>query len=228
MAKSHETLTASAQDAPRPLAPAVIITGARIHTTPDQTTRADLQVADRQITPYEISQDSAYLINAGGASVVPLLVDTVFDDPQPPAPDAFDLAPGKPATFAVVRGRVSSTQITQMLVVHPRDLIALVVYGEIVAFNGAPTRPADSGGLTDDDPRLGPWTDPKRNMTQYLTSDGRYTETRNGRRNAYTGRFWLNDDRITYLDDAGFWAFGQYHRGVLHHSGYVLGLNTSA
>ena len=109
-----------------------------------------------------------------------------------------------------------------MLVVQPRDLVAVVIGGELVALDGAPTRPAGSDGLDADDPRLGPWTDTGRDMIQYLTRDGRYTETRNGRPNAYTGRFWLNGDRITYLDDTGFWAFGQYHRGVLHHAGYVL------
>lgn len=59
-------------------------------------------------------------------------------------------------------------------------------------------------------------------MTQHLTSDGRHSETRGGRRNAYAGQFWLTGDRITYLDDSGFWAFGQFHRGVLHHAGFVL------
>ncbi len=154
--------------------------------------------------------------------MVPLLVNTVFEDPEPPAPDAFDLKPGRPATFAVVRGRVSSAQITQMLVVQPQDLVALVIDGELIAFAGAPQRAAGTDRLDTGDPRLGPWTDRRRAMTQYLTQDGRYTETRNGRRHAYTGHFWLNGDRITYLDDTGFWAFGQYHRGVLHHAGYIL------
>ena len=34
--------------------------------------------------------------------------------------------------------------------------------------------------------------------------------------------FWLTQDRITYLDDSGFWAFGQYQRGILHLVGYVI------
>ncbi|WP_162320959.1 Atu4866 domain-containing protein [Nesterenkonia haasae] len=200
----------------------LIITGARIHTSPEQNSLADLQVEGRHISPYEIAQDSAYLINAGGASVVPLLVNTVFHDPEPPAHGAFDLAPGHPATFAVIKGPVSSTQIRQTLIVQPQDLIALVVEGEIIVYQGRPTRPAGADELDSADPRLGAWTDARRHMTQYLTREGRYTETRNGRRNAYTGRFWLTDNRITYLDDTGFWAFGQYHRGVLHHAGYVL------
>ncbi|QVQ52291.1 Atu4866 domain-containing protein [Spiractinospora alimapuensis] len=122
----------------------------------------------------------------------------------------------------MIRGRVSSRRITETLVVQPQDLIAVVVEGELIALHGTPTRPSGTDELDSDDPRLGQWTDARRDMTQYLSEDGRYTETRNGRRDAYTGRFWLNADRVTYLDDTGFWAFGQYHRGVLHHAGYVL------
>ena len=199
---------------------ALIIAGARVHTSPEQTVQADLHVAGTRVASHEVSPDSARLIDATGASVVPLLVHSVFEDPEPPAPSAFDLTPGRPATFAAVRGKVRSTRITRMLVVQPRDLVA--VEGELIAIDGEPTRPSGPDGLDPGDPRLGPWTDTRRDMTQYLQWDGRYTETRNGRPNAYTGRFWLNSDRITYLDDTGFWAFGQYHHGVLHHAGYVL------
>lgn len=201
---------------------ALIIAGARVHTSPGRSTLADLQVAGTRITPHEIPQDSAQLLEASGFSVVPLLTDTVFNDAEPPPAHSFDLIPGQLATFAVIRGEVSSTQITQMLVVQPRDLLAVVIAGEIIVYHGAPTRSAGTEELDSEDPRLGPWTDTKRKMTQYLSPDGRYAETRNGRRNAYTGRFWLHRDRITYLDDSGFWAFGQYHHGVLHHAGYVL------
>lgn len=159
-------------------------------------------------------------IDGRGASVVPLLVDTVFATSAPPAPDAFDLSPGHPATFAVIGGTVSPDRITRMLVVNPASLRAVVVHGNLVVRDGAATR--SRGGHAPDDPRLGAWRDPRRDMTQYLTPDGRYTETRGTTRDAYTGSFWLDGDRITYLDDTGFWAFGQYHDGVLHHAGFVL------
>ena len=201
---------------------ALILSGARVHSDPERTAFKDLRVAGTRITDNETPQQVPHRINATGSSVVPLMVNTVFDDAQPPVPNAFDLTPGRPATFAVIRGTVSRTQITKSLVVQPRDLVAVVIEGEIIVYDGAPTRPAGSDELDSDDRRLGPWTDTRRDMTQYLTPDGRYTETRNGRPNAYTGCFWLNGDRITYLDDTGFWAFGQYHRGVLHHAGYVL------
>jgi hypothetical protein len=39
---------------------------------------------------------------------------------------------------------------------------------------------------------------------------------------ACTGRYWVRDDRITYLDDSGFWAFGELRDGTLHHAGLVM------
>lgn len=201
---------------------ALIITGGRVHSSPERTAFKDLRVAGTRIVDDETRQDSTFPIDAIGASVVPLMVNTVFEDAEPPVLDSFVLTPGRPATFAVIRGTVSRTQITKALVVQPRDLVAVVIEGVPIVFDGAPTRPAGTDELNSDDPRIGPWADTRRDMTQYLTPDGRYTETRNGRPNAYIGRFWLNGDRITYLDGTGFWAFGQYHRGVLHHAGYVL------
>ncbi|WP_394326748.1 Atu4866 domain-containing protein, partial [Thermobifida halotolerans] len=31
---------------------------------------------------------------------------------------------------------------------------------------------------------------------------------------------WISGSRIDYLDDLGFWAFGEFRDGVLHHAGY--------
>lgn len=84
-----------------------------------------------------------------------------------------------------------------MLVVTPADLIAVVIDGDLVARAGTPRQPQDSGRNGADDSRLGPWADAARRMTQYLTPDGHYSETRHGRRNAYTGQFWLTGGRIT-------------------------------
>lgn len=201
---------------------ALIVADGTIHITPGQTRRGDLQASGRVIGGEDVPADQTTLIDASGCSVVPLLVDTVFKADFPPAAESFDLISGNLATFAVVRGTVRSSEIRNMLVVSPRDLVAVVVHGELVVRDGQPVRPAGTDGLPAGDTRLGAWTDPRRNMTQYLTPDGRYSETRSGRRNAYTGRFWLNEDRITYLDDTGFWAFGQYHDGILHHAGFVL------
>lgn len=200
----------------------LVVTHADIHTTPGRSHRGDLHVSGETLAESSGVPGDAPVISGAGCSAVPLLVDTVFAAPSPPAPDAFDLSPGNPATFALIRGAVGESAIRRMLVVSPRDLAAVVVGGHVVARDGEPLRPAGSDPLAADDPRLGAWRDDRRDMTQFLTPDGRYSETRAGRRNAYRGRFWLDGDRITYLDDTGFWAFGQYHGGVLHHAGFVL------
>ena len=59
-------------------------------------------------------------------------------------------------------------------------------------------------------------------MTQHLRPDGRYSETRNGREDAWTGRYWTSGPHIVYLDDTGFWAYGQRRDEVLHHAHFVL------
>ena len=200
----------------------VLVTDALIHTSPGQAHCGNLYVADDQIVEPALATGEPAVIDAAGCSVAPLLVDTVFAADAPPPPDGFDLIPGNSASFAVVRGVVSASSIRSMLIVSPADLCALVVHGRIVVENGTPTRPAGAGPLTAGDARLGAWTDSTRDMTQHLTADGRYSETRHGRHDAYTGSFWLDRDRISYLDDTGFWAFGQYHDGVLHHAGFVL------
>lgn len=123
---------------------------------------------------------------------------------------------------ASARLHVDESYITRTLLVPPRDLIAVLVDGTLVAWHGKPTRPAGSAGTAPGDPRLGTWTDPGQRLEQHLTADGRYSETRDGRRDAYTGRFWLDGDRITYLDDQDFWAFGEFVDGVLHHARFVM------
>ncbi|MBB5136177.1 hypothetical protein HNP84_005921 [Thermocatellispora tengchongensis] len=135
----------------------------------------------------------------------------------------YDLTPGNPATFAVTRERVSASRIRQMLVLQPHDLLAVVVSGQVEAWQGEPTRAAGTP-IPGDRPQRwhGVWVDDSRELEQHLLPDGRYTETRHGRTDAYTGRYWVRDDRITYLDDTGFWAFGELIDGVLHHAGFVM------
>lgn len=201
---------------------ALTVSDTEIHTSPGRTRRGSLHVSGSTITAHPDRADRPMTIDGAGATVVPLLVDTVFASETPPAGDAFDLVPGRPASFAVVAGSVSASSIRTMLVVRPRDLIAVVVHGKLVAEHGRPVRSAKDAAVSANDSRVGAWTDPRRDMTQYLGPDGRYTETRSGRRDAWTGAYWLDEDRITYLDDTGFWAFGQYHHGILHHAGFVL------
>ena len=57
---------------------------------------------------------------------------------------------------------------------------------------------------------------------QELRPDGRYSETRNGRADAYTGRYWVRGAEIAYLDDTGFWAFGELVGDELRHADFVM------
>lgn len=197
------------------------VCGGTVHRTPVDTAVGDLSVQGSTIVSDADRATAPTVIDARGSSVVPLFVDTVFAAPEPPAADAFDLIPGNPATFAVIDRQVGPEEIRNMLVVRPERLRAVVVDGSVIVRDGRAVRP-EGAGVSATDPRLAAWTDPRRDMTQFLTADGRYSETRSGRRNAWTGRFWIDGARITYLDDTGFWAFGQFHGRQLHHAGFVL------
>ncbi|PRX46191.1 putative ligand-binding protein with streptavidin-like fold [Prauserella shujinwangii] len=200
----------------------LVVRDAVVHITPSRKTRGDIVVTDGTVTHVGSSRrpaaPDAVTIEAAGASAVPLLVDSAVRARAPHERNRDDLAPGNRAAFAVIRGSVREDRIRHMLVVSPRDLLAVVVGERVEARHGTPARPpADPGSAW-----RGAWTDRDRGMTQYLTARGRYSETRGGRADAYTGRYWVHEDRITYLDDQGFWAFGQQVGGILHHAGYVL------
>ncbi|WP_399185282.1 Atu4866 domain-containing protein [Streptomyces sp. TLI_185] len=84
---------------------------------------------------------------------------------------------------------------------------------------GIPAAPQVTGS-----PWVGVWIDRNDFLHQQLTADGRYDETRGGRPHAYQGRFWIDGDRIDYLDDLGFWAYGEFQGDEQHHEGYVMKL----
>jgi hypothetical protein len=205
----------------------LVVAGATVHVTPSRTVRGDLWAENGRITHVgprgEKSLASrARVIDAGGAFVVPLLVDSAVRARPEEQRDVYDLAPGNPATFAVTRERVGESRIRGMLTLQPRDLLAVVVSGRVEVWRGEPARPA--GDTLDAESRMwhGVWVDHSRELEQHLLPNGRYTETRHGRADAYTGRYWVHDGRITYLDDTGFWAFGELLDGVLHHAGFVM------
>jgi hypothetical protein len=75
---------------------------------------------------------------------------------------------------------------------------------------------------------MGVWIGEHDFLHQELTPDGRYDETRGGRPHAYEGRYWIDGDRIDYLDDLGFWAFGEFRGEELHHAGYAMRLGGRA
>ncbi|GAA0516905.1 hypothetical protein Ade02nite_84930 [Paractinoplanes deccanensis] len=142
-----------------------------------------------------------------------------------PAPDGRGhvvgaVAAGRPADLLVVPQRVMPRLGTPWwrVIVGRDDVRALVSGGRIVVRDGEPVeRPADAGGA-----RTGVWVDRADWLHQELLPHGRYDETRGGRRHAYTGRYWVDGDRIDYLDDTGFYAFGDFIGDELHHAEFVM------
>lgn len=201
----------------------LLITGGSVGGVDGRFSARDVRVEGGRIVARS-ERPPGRTIAAAGSSVVPLVVETVLAQRGPVGFSGYDLTAGKPATFAVVHRRVTETEIRRMLVVAPRDLVAVVVDGGVEAIDGRPVRAA---GVDLEDPTvastwIGTWRDPGRGLDQHLLPNGRYSETRGGRADAYTGRFWVSGGRITYLDDSGFWAFGELLDGVLHHAGFVM------
>ncbi|MDR7274138.1 Atu4866 domain-containing protein [Catenuloplanes atrovinosus] len=145
-----------------------------------------------------LGRDGAEVVECAGRMVVPL-----FGGP---------VRVGGAATFAVVE---ASEGAQEMVVWWPSRGVVLVVDGEVVS-----TVDAVPGGSAS--PYLGMWVDRTGYIRQELTADGRYDETRAGRRHAYQGAFRIDGDRIVYRDDQGFWAYGRFADGVLHHAGYTF------
>lgn len=200
-----------------------VVRGATVMRTPATPVRESLYVAEGRLQS-QPPGGSVDVVEGNGAYAVPLMVDSAVAQRATADRHAHELIPGNPATFALVRRPVAETQIRRMLVVTPSDLLAVYVSGHAEAVDGRPTR---RPGVDVADPEVwirwgGTWEDRARGLEQHLSADGRYSETRNGRANAYTGRYWVRGDRITYLDDSGFWAFGELVDGTLHHAGFLM------
>ncbi|MFC0531093.1 Atu4866 domain-containing protein [Phytohabitans kaempferiae] len=172
--------------------------------------------------------DGAIVVDCTGLAIVPAVVDgvAVAGLRVRPADRVGALTPGNPATFALVAGPTSGRSVLEMIVWRPAQAAAIVVDGEIALVNGRRLTPApiepQPGPRSVESPYLGMWIDETGFLHQELTADGRYDETRGGRPHAYQGAFWIDGDRIVYRDDLGFWAYGRFVDGVLHHAGYVL------
>ncbi|MDH5832809.1 Atu4866 domain-containing protein [Luteimonas kalidii] len=69
---------------------------------------------------------------------------------------------------------------------------------------------------------VGTWTNDDGFVRLVLCADGRYEEARGSRTGVYRGRYALRGARIEYLDDSGFFAFGELIDDSLHHGGMVL------
>jgi hypothetical protein len=180
------------------------------------------------------ADDNALVVDCAGMVIVPVLIDArgaLNLNAGRPA-DVGTLWPGNTASFAVVDAELATDAASAVATVlaRPEAVAAIVVDGKVVLWNGertsnAPVRP-DKSRASEVTPStslyLGVWIDESDFLHQELTADGRYDETRGGRPHAYQGAFWIDGDRIDYLDDLGFWAFGEFIDGVLHHGPYKL------
>ncbi|MFE7572614.1 Atu4866 domain-containing protein [Streptomyces sp. NPDC057539] len=180
--------------------------------------------------------DNAIVVDCTGMTVVPAVVDTIalVGGRGHRSEYVATLTPGNAGDLLVVPDGlapdVASAQAA--LLSRPEQVRALVAAGRPVLWAGAgvpdrPTAPEPGIPAAQDlarSPRLGVWIDKNDFLHQELTADGRYDETRGGRPHAYQGRYWIDGDRIDYLDDLGFWAFGEFRGEELHHAGYSMRL----
>ena len=184
--------------------------------------------------------DNAIVVDCTGMTVVPAVVDTVAlaGGRGHRAEYVATLTPGNSGDLLVVPDELAPdvAGATATLLTRPEEVRALVANGKPVLWAGtdAPGRPtAPEAGIPaaqdlTGSPRVGVWIDENDFLHQELTADGRYDETRGGRPHAYEGRYWIDGDRIDYLDDLGFWAFGEFRGDELHHAGYAMRLGARA
>ncbi|MEV5400795.1 Atu4866 domain-containing protein [Streptomyces sp. NPDC057413] len=166
--------------------------------------------------------DNMIVIDCTGTLVLPAAAD--FTTPRAGA----TLTPGQSADIAVLR--LADTPGTPAGAIPARGthLDILLTGGQVRLYNGQPLDPADTTDLALEGepahdpahPFLGMWVDDHDFVRQELLPDGRYDEARGDRPSAYQGRYWITGNRIDYLDDLGFWAFGEFRDGHLHHAGY--------
>jgi len=195
-----------------------------IHVTASSVVRGTLYIRDGLFThagagePSE-TERTTRTIDVQGASIVPLLVENGLRARAAGNEQSWDLVAGNAATFAVTRQHVTAAQVRGTLMIAPDDLIAIIVDGEMIAWEG---RPATDTISTNPNMWTGTWVDRPHALAQHLLPEGRYTETRNGRADAYTGLYWTRTNRIVYLDDSGFWAFGLQHHNTLYHAHFTM------
>lgn len=94
---------------------------------------------------------------------------------------------------------------------------------------GAQSRNLEPGPNDHDDPKrhphLGMWVTADGQIRHELLPNGRYDEQRGQRgqrKHAYQGRYWVKGNRISYLDDTGFTADGEFRGNRFFHGGYVF------
>ncbi|MEU2616866.1 Atu4866 domain-containing protein [Streptomyces sp. NPDC007157] len=180
--------------------------------------------------------DNAIVVDSTGMTIVPAVLDTVALAGGRGRRSEYvaTLAPGNAADFLVVPDELADDVpgAVATLLTRPDQVRALVATGLPVLWAGtdvpgratAPETGVPAAADLTGSPRVGVWIDRNDFLHQELTADGRYDETRGGRPHAYQGRYWVAGDRIDYLDDLGFWAYGEFRGDELHHAGYVMKL----
>ncbi|MFH0518599.1 Atu4866 domain-containing protein [Streptomyces sp. M41] len=167
--------------------------------------------------------DNMIVIDCAGTLVLPAATDFTS------ARTSATLTPGRPADIAVLRLADAPGTPTGAVPARGTHLDLLITGGKVRLYDGRSLDPSDTtprvatdGTLAHDPahPFLGMWIDDNDFVRQELLPDGRYDEARGNRRSAYQGRYWITGNRIDYLDDLGFWAFGEFRDGSLHHAGY--------
>lgn len=172
--------------------------------------------------------DGAVVIDATGTTVLPARLDATAALGTA-ARGTGTLAPGGAASLVVVPDQHAADLPAALHTAFTRPglVLAVLVEGRPVHWAGsplgdAPAAPLERDRLAVDPGRVGVWVDTAGFLDQELTADGRYDETRGGRQHAFQGRYWIDGDRIDYLDDLGFWAFGAFAGDALHHAGYTM------
>lgn len=195
---------------------AVVLTGALVRTLDEAS--GDLVLADVLVEGGLVTAVGTGLRASAGADVH--VVDGTGTTLVPAADDRSArvgaLVPGSPATFAMLPTRETRPGPLDELVWYA-DRVTLWVDGAVVpGRRGTPARART--GRAVESPVVGTWYDERTDVVQELGPDGRYDETRGGRRHAYQGFFWVHGDHVVYRDDLGFWAYGTLRGSTLHHA----------
>lgn len=176
--------------------------------------------------------DGAIVVDCAGMTIVPAAVDlrALHGHRVDGTTQLATLRPGNRADLAVLYDPCAAAAADASRSARQvPDVCALLSAGRVLRWDGRDLEPVASAAADvlpahdlAGEERLGIWIDTSDFLHQELTADGRYDETRGGRPHAFQGRFWIDGDRIDYLDDLGFWAFGEFREDELHHAGYAM------
>lgn len=172
--------------------------------------------------------DGMLVVDCSGMTVMPATVDgiAIAEQRHTVRLPGGTLTPGSPADLFVVNTQGAAPGPEGILAVaqEPARLRLALAEGKVVRWDGTAVAATafDATGEDPASPRTGVWVDESGFLQQELTRQGRYDETRGGRPHAFEGSYWLDGNRIDYLDDLGFWAYGTFVGDELHHAGYVM------